>query len=133
MWIRLKGIQVYGYHGVHAHEREHGARFEIDVDVRADLDRAAETDDLNQTIDYVKLQQAVHFVSTTKRYHLLEAFADAIVCHVLTNFPVDEAVVRVRKPGAAVGGVLESVEVEAHRFAADVPESAVFHHRSEEA
>src|SRR2546430_5343221 len=29
------------YHGAHEHEREHGARFEIDVELKADLSDAA--------------------------------------------------------------------------------------------
>ena len=112
MWIRLKNIQVYAYHGAHAHEREHGGRFEIDVELEADLDVAARSDDLADTIDYVRLQQAVLAVSSAKHYHLLEAFADAIAQHLMEEFPVNEIIVRVRKPGVAAGAVLDTVEVE---------------------
>ncbi len=114
MWIRLKNIQVYAYHGAHAHEREHGGRFEIDVELRADLERAAKSDDLVDTIDYVKLQRLVLEVSSTKR-RLLESLADAIAAKLLAEFPAEEVIIRVRKPGAAIGGVLDSVEVECRK------------------
>lgn len=115
MWIRLKNIQVYAYHGAHAHEREHGGRFEIDVEVRAELAAAAQSDDLNDTIDYVKLQQAIVHLSTEKRFRLLESLSNAIASLVLDQFPAEEVIVRVRKPGAAMGAVLDTVEVECRK------------------
>ncbi|MDP4199204.1 MAG: dihydroneopterin aldolase [Bacteroidota bacterium] len=118
MWIRLKNIQVYGYHGAHAHEREHGGRFEIDVELRADLEQAAKSDDLADTVDYVKLQRTVEELSSTK-HRLIESLADVIARRLLSDFPAEEVIVRVRKPGAAIGGVLDSVEVECHRLKKD--------------
>ena len=114
MWIRLKNIQVYAYHGAHEHEREHGGRFEIDVELRANLERAAETDDLADTIDYVKLQRTVVELSSQK-HRLIESLADVIAKRLLSDFPGEEVIVRVRKPGAAIGGVLDSVEVECRK------------------
>lgn len=113
MVIRLKNIQFYGYHGVNAHEREHGGKFEIDVEIDADLDAATESDALADTIDYVQLQQAVIYVASTQHFHLIEALCEKIVSHLLTQFPKAVVVtVRVRKPGAALGGLLDTVEVE---------------------
>lgn len=113
MVIRLKNIQLYGFHGVNAHEREHGGKFEIDVEIEADLDRASQSDELADTIDYVQLQQAVLYVASTKHFHLIEALCERIASHVLTQFPSAFSVtVRVRKPGAALGGLLDTVEVE---------------------
>jgi 7,8-dihydroneopterin aldolase/epimerase/oxygenase len=112
MWIRLKNIQVYAYHGVHDYEREHGARFEIDVELEASLDQAIETDDLADTIDYVKVHKVVVACCTENRFHLVETLADTIATALLAQFPVREVTIRVRKPGAAIGGVLDTVEVE---------------------
>ncbi len=115
MWIRLKNIQVYAYHGAHAHEREHGARFEIDVELEAELDRAVESDSLENTIDYVKVQKAVLGVSGAKPFHLIESLANAIAVKMLDEFPVRETIVRVRKPGVSAGAVLDTVEVECRK------------------
>lgn len=115
MWIRLKNIQVYAYHGAYEHEREHGARFEIDVELRADLQRAAESDDLTQTIDYAHVHRTVIGIATATKRHLLESLCNAIATGVLVTFRADEVIVRVRKPGAAVGGVLGHVEVECQK------------------
>lgn len=113
MVIRLKNIQFYGYHGVNAHEREHGGKFEIDVEIDADLTKAAESDSLADTIDYVQLQQAILYVASTQHFHLIEALCERIASHILAQFQsVVVVTVRVRKPGAALGGLLDTVEVE---------------------
>ena len=115
MWIRLKNIQIYAYHGAHAHEREHGARFEIDVELLASLERAVKSDDLADTIDYVKLQESVVSISTSKRFNLLESLADAIATELQSRFTAREVIVRVRKPGVSAGVVLDTVEVECRK------------------
>src|ERR1039458_7511812 len=115
MWVRLKNIQVYAYHCAHAHEREHGARFEIDVEFEAALEAAIRSDDLADTIDYVEVQQTVVSISTAKRYHLLEALCDAIASQLIASFPIMEVIVRVRKPGVSAGVVLDTVEVECRK------------------
>jgi dihydroneopterin aldolase len=115
MWIRLKNIQVYAYHGAHAFEREHGGRFEIDVELEADLEKAAKTDELQNTIDYVQVQQTVVFLATTKHHNLLETLSSSIADQLLRQFPIREVIVRVRKPGASVGVVLDTVEVECRK------------------
>jgi dihydroneopterin aldolase len=115
MWVRLKNIQVYAYHGVYEHEREHGARFEIDVEWKAALGAAVESDDIRDAIDYVKVQQAVISVSTAKNFHLIESLCDAIASQLFFSFPMEEVIVRVRKPGASAGVVLDTVEVECRK------------------
>jgi dihydroneopterin aldolase len=115
MWIRLKNIQVYAYHGVHAYEQEHGARFEIDVELNATLDKAAKTDELSDTIDYVEVQKIVTEVTTGKHFNLIESLADRLATELLDTFPVQEVIVRVRKPGAAMGAILDTVEIECRK------------------
>ncbi len=115
MWIRLKNIQVYAYHGVHDYERERGTRFEIDVELDAALDTAIKSDELSDTIDYVSVQQEVTAVATSSRFHLVETLADSIATALLVKFPVREVIVRVRKPGAALGAILDTVEIECRK------------------
>jgi dihydroneopterin aldolase len=119
MWIRLKNIQVYAYHGAHAHEREHGARFEIDVELEAALDKAVKSDELADTIDYIEIQKIVVAASTAKRFNLLESLADEIATQLLAVFLASEAIVRVRKPGVSAGVVLDTVEIECRKRRAD--------------
>ena len=57
--ITLTGLRVRGHHGVFAHEKRDGQDFVVDVTVWLDLARAAETDDLAETLHYGELAERV--------------------------------------------------------------------------
>ena len=105
----------YGYHGALEEEQKIGSRFEVDLDLRVDLARPSLTDLLSQTVDYKKVYHMIREVVEESRFHLLEKLAAAIAEKVLEGFDVDEVTVRLRKPHAAIEGVLDSVEVELTR------------------
>jgi len=113
--IRLRGITLYGCHGVTAQERAVGRPFVIDVEMAVDLGPAGESDDLGATVDYSAACDIVRQVNEAGPYFLLEAFAQRIAERVLASFPVSEVTVRVRKPHPPVGLLVEAAEVEIRR------------------
>ena len=50
--IRIKGLEIFAYHGVNPEEKENGQKFILDIAMQADISRAAQTDDLNETVNY---------------------------------------------------------------------------------
>ena len=111
--IRIRNATFYAYHGVASDEQNLGGKFEIDVELRADLSSALENDDLQRTVDYEKVYALVHTVVTSKKYFLLEALANTIAKGIMRAWPVvDSVIVRVRKPHPPVKGVVDYVEVE---------------------
>lgn len=50
--ISLEGMEFYGYHGVHKHERETGCSYEVDVYLYTSLSFDDWDDDLSKTLDY---------------------------------------------------------------------------------
>ncbi len=111
--IRIRNATFYAYHGVARDEQNLGGKFEIDVELRADLSSALENDDLQRTVDYEKVYALVHTVVTSKKYFLLEALANTIAKGIMRAWPVvDSVIVRVRKPHPPVKGVVDYVEVE---------------------
>ena len=110
--IRLRGISLYGCHGVTPAEREVGRPFEVDVELVLDLSAAAETDDLGTTVDYAAVCAVVKRVHEAGPYHLLEAMAGRMAKDILGAFAVDEVTVRVRKPHPPVGAIVGAAEVE---------------------
>lgn len=114
--IRLKNAVFYAYHGVLTDEQNLGGKFEVDVDLMCDLSRGSSTDHLKDTIDYVRVYEAIRGAVMGKKYMLLEALGGAIARQILKEFrKVREVKVRVRKPGAPIKGVIDSVEVEVTR------------------
>ena len=113
--IRLTNISLYRYHGVTPAEQEVGHPFDVDVELVFDVSEAAEKDDLNNTLDYEAICDAVRSVHEAGPYHLLEALAGRVAKKILDEFAVTEVTVRARKPHPPVGSVVGAAEVEITR------------------
>ena len=111
--IRIHNAVFYAYHGVLSDEQNLGGKFEVDVDLMCDLSKGAKTDSLRQTVDYERVYDSIKELVLGKKYLLVEALANTIAAGILKNFKqVQKIVVRVRKPGAPVKGVIDYIEVE---------------------
>ena len=113
--ISLRGMRFSGRHGVNPDEQVTPQPFEVDLILRADLSRPAETDDLADTIDYSAAFTVVAGVVEERSYRLIERLAGAIAEAVLAAFPIDDVEVRVRKPKAPLPGAFETVEARLRR------------------
>ena len=81
--------------------------------METDFTQAAEHDKLAETINYELLYNFIEEILTGEAFHLIETVAKRIADRVLDSFPtVTGVVVRVRKPGAPVKGVIDYVEAE---------------------
>jgi len=96
--VRLHGIVLFAHLGVHEAERQVGQKIHVDVELVADLDEAARSDSLHQTIDYEKVYRLVEQTVAEARCRLLETLARTLIDHLLAAFPVTEVTVRVQKP-----------------------------------
>jgi len=111
--IRLENAVFYAYHGVMSDEQTLGGKFEVDVELHCDLSDAKQTDALQRTVNYERVYGVMKQAVVGKKYYLIEALANTIASQILAGFQnVERVVVRVRKPGAAVHGVIDHVEVE---------------------
>ena len=109
--ICLSNMVFYGRHGVHEYEQEHGQRFQIDLEMILDLEQAAQTDQLETTLDYTAVYDTLKQIVETEQYRLLEALSGRIVAAVLNYHLVKQVTVRVRKPAVPIPGVLDYVQV----------------------
>jgi dihydroneopterin aldolase len=96
--VEINGLQVFGRHGAGDAEREAGQQFLFDITL--DLAEPAE-DSLKSTVDYRLVRDLVRELSDARAYVLLESLAAAAAEAIVSRFPVNEATVRVRKPGIA--------------------------------
>lgn len=111
--IKLHNAVFYAYHGVLSDEQNLGGKFEIDVELYCDLSAAKVSDNLHQTVNYEKVYSLMKKIVTDKKYYLIEALAHSIGKGILDSFlQVQKVIVRVRKPGAPVHGVVDSIEVQ---------------------
>jgi dihydroneopterin aldolase len=113
--ISLRGIEVFGRHGVLPHERELGQRFVVDVDLDLDLAPAAASDDLDDTVDYGVLAARVHDVVAGTPRDLIETVAGDVAELCLADPRVRAVEVTVHKPAAPLPVVAGEVAVTVRR------------------
>jgi dihydroneopterin aldolase len=109
--VRLENIRLYAFHGCLKEEAIIGSDYRVDLEVQADLEEAARTDQLSDTVDYVHLHRIVREEMET-RSHLLESVADRILNRIFKDHPsVQEAEVAISKVNPPLGGDVQQVTV----------------------
>ena len=85
--------------GVFDWEREHQQRLIVDVELSADLSTAAQTDDVNDTLNYALIAQAINDFAANSQYKLLEALVSHMIDGLLQSFPMLKTVcLKMSKP-----------------------------------
>lgn len=113
--IFLNDMQFYGFHGVFEHERELGQTFTVNLEIELDLAPAGQSDDLNDTLDYVLIFNKVKDVTENTRFNLLEALAQHIADTILGFDLIKKVTVKVKKQFMPIRGQYNFVEVEITR------------------
>jgi dihydroneopterin aldolase len=101
--VELRGLRVFGRHGVHAHEKENGQDFLFDVDL--DVGDRGTSDRLEDAVDYSAVARTVQELSDAHAYDLLEALATTVADELLRRFAAERVRVRVTKPEVRPGGL----------------------------
>lgn len=109
--ITLRGIRARGYHGVLDFEREQGQDFIVDVILNVDLSRPGRTDELNSTIDYSQIAEAVVTEIQGPPLNLIEGLAQRIARRCLGYDKVKQVTVTVHKPQAPISVPFDDVAV----------------------
>jgi len=111
-WIYLRRLRFFAVHGLLPEERRHPQEFWVDVRCQVDFQRAAETDDVADTVNYADIVMAVRSVVEGEPVNLLERLArqvaeavravdrrigaiEVTITKVRPPFPVDSAGVEV--------------------------------------
>ena len=85
LYIHLTGIRYYGDIGYLPEEKVLGQWFEVDLKIWVDLSKAAETDAIEDTLDYRSVISSVQNLVKTSKFDLLESTAGAIADNILEN------------------------------------------------
>lgn len=116
-WLEIRGLTCRGRHGAYEEERGRERLYCVDLRLRTDVARAAETDDLNDAVDFAALSATVQEVVGGSAQALLETVAVRAARLVLDRFPQASAVwLRLGKsypPG--LDAAEEAVEILLHR------------------
>jgi dihydroneopterin aldolase len=103
MKVELRGLHVFGYHGVEEDEQRLGQSFLYDIELEVG-DRGA-NDRLADAVDYTEVAQAIRELSTAQRFNLLEALATAVADMLMERFQPESLRLRIRKPQVKPAGL----------------------------
>ncbi len=113
----VRGLELRCVIGVEDWERLMPQRVVVDIELKGDFSAAAESDDLEDAVDYRAVCVAAVEVAMEEEYRLLEALGDRIAAAVLgMNECITEIRVGVFKPLALVGFGDAEAAVEVIRY-----------------
>lgn len=114
--VRLKNLILFPRLGVAHWEKEAVQKVSADVELWADLAAAAQSDRIEDAIDYEAACRVIQEVAASRKYHLVESLAHEILMALLRSFPkVQRATIRLRKVNLPFTANLECVEVQMER------------------
>ena len=122
--IFLRALSVECIVGIWEWERRVKQTVIIDVEMAADIRRAAASDSIEDTIDYKKVAKRLLAFVGESHFHLVETLTEHIAQVVVTEFGVAWVKVRVNKQGAIRGARDVGIEIERRRedFSGVIPQ-----------
>ncbi len=114
--IKLNNIRTFSYHGCLVEESKIGSDYQVDLEIKTDLRKSSQTDELADTVDYVHLNKIV-VEEMAIRSKLLEHVAQRIITRCFAEIPsISRIKLAVSKLNPPIGGDVEAVTIEMEEF-----------------
>lgn len=101
--IYLHGLTVDAVIGIWEWERKIRQKVVIDIDMDADIRKAAASDSVEDTLNYKLVAKRVIELAETSGFQLVETLAERVADIVRNEFGVPWVRVKINKPGAIRG------------------------------
>ena len=98
--IFIRALKAETIIGIFDWERQVKQTVLIDVELSADINKAALTDSIDDTLNYKRLAKRVLSFVAASDFHLVETLAEHIAMLILEEFGVEWVSVVLSKPGA---------------------------------
>ena len=110
--VYIRDLKIETVIGIYDWEREIKQLVSLDVDMAHDIKRAAETENVDDTLDYNAVAQRLITFIGGSEFLLVEAMAEQCAAIIMQEFSVPWLRLRVGKPGAVkesqdVGVIIE--------------------------
>lgn len=113
--IEIEGMKFYAYHGHFAAEQVVGNNFEVNIRLEADCEAAAQSDNLDDALNYQAVYETIKEVMLINSA-LLENVAKRILDTLYQRYPATQnARVKISKMNPPMGGEIERVSVTMER------------------
>lgn len=110
--IFLEDLKIYAYHGVLPEENIIGTYYLLNAELHIDLWKAAESDDLHDTISYADINDIIHKEMKIKS-QLLEHVAGRIISKIYESFPeISYIKLKITKTSPPMQGEMKGASIE---------------------
>jgi dihydroneopterin aldolase len=110
--VFIDDLRIQTVIGIFDWEREITQTISLDLQMAFDIGRAAETDAIEDTLDYKSVsKRLIQFVEASE-FQLVEALAEHCARIILEEFPVTWLRLKLSKPGAVRGSSAVGVIIE---------------------
>jgi dihydroneopterin aldolase len=114
--IKIEEMEFYAFHGHYKEEQIVGNRFLVDLEMETDMAKPAESDSLEDAVNY---QQAYRIVKDEMKKHksnLLENIGKRILDAIYSEIEgINSATITIRKMNPPMGGPIKNVSVKMTR------------------
>jgi dihydroneopterin aldolase len=110
--IRIEKMEFYAFHGHYEEEQIVGNRFLVDLEMVTDMSAPAESDALEDAVNYQTAYRLVREEMKRKKSNLLENIAKRILDALYREIGgIESATVTIRKMNPPLGGPVNNVNV----------------------
>ncbi|KZN52538.1 dihydroneopterin aldolase [Pseudoalteromonas luteoviolacea] len=109
--VYISQLHVETIIGVYDFEKESKQSLYFDIEMSTDITPAAQTDDINLTVDYAKVSERVIGLSESIQVELLETLLEKLAKMILAEFSVSDVRIKVSKPAAVAQAATVGIEI----------------------
>ncbi|MFN2334806.1 MAG: dihydroneopterin aldolase [Wenzhouxiangellaceae bacterium] len=113
--IFIKDLEVETVVGIYDWEREIRQKVVLNLEMSADIARAAQTDSIKDTLDYKAVAKRIIAFVGKSEFFLVETLAERCSDIILNEFGVAWLTLQLDKPGAVTGSKSVGVMIERGR------------------
>tara|TARA_B100001248_G_C27239325_1_gene388621 strand:- start:182 stop:553 length:372 start_codon:yes stop_codon:yes gene_type:complete len=119
--VYIRDLRIETIIGIFDWEREVKQVVSLDLQMAHDIQKAAETDDIQHALDYKSVAKRLISFIESSEFLLVERMAEEIARIVLEEFSVPWLRLRVSKPGALRGSKDVGIIIERGNKPSDIP------------
>ena len=109
--VEVSGLEVFAYHGCMPEEAKLGGKFIVDIKISTNFMKAAASDELIDTIDYVRVREIV-VEEMAIRSKLIEHVGYRILERFKKEFRnLKKSTIKVRKINPPINGTVKEVAI----------------------
>jgi 7,8-dihydroneopterin aldolase/epimerase/oxygenase len=115
--VFIRDLRVETVIGIYDWERRIRQIVSLDLDMSTDIQAAAKSGRIEDTLDYKAVAKRVAQFVSQQEFQLVETLAEEIAALILDEFKLSEVRVTVHKPGAVSGSKSVGVSIQRSRHA----------------